>query len=149
MDLCDSLRPGLSYKFFLSYMASLPPHSKTKATIAEDKDLALERLSALSEEELRRIYESRKPSVTNTSAEDEKKRSISAEGFSLDAELLAQVNDNLTLLRKTVIALVDSKARMDFEPTPRPQTMFEKLLEERLEQFEEEEKRSIERELGF
>ena len=68
-------------------MASLPPHSKTKATIAEDKDLALERLSALSQDELRRIYESRKPSVTNTSAEDEKKRSISAEGFSLDAEL--------------------------------------------------------------
>lgn len=149
MDLCDSLRPGLSYKFFLSYMASLPPHSKTKAAIASDKDLALERLDALSEDELRYIYESRKPSVIHASAEAEKDQVISAEGFSLDSELLAQVNDNLTLLRKTVVALVDSKATMDFKPTPRPQPMFEKLLDKRLEQFEEEEKRSIERELGF
>nr|DAQ73198.1 MAG TPA: protein of unknown function (DUF5361) [Caudoviricetes sp.] len=149
MDLCDSLRPGLSYKFFLSYMASLPPHSKTKAAIANDKDLALERLEALSEIELRQIYESRKPSVTNISTDIEESQNISAEGFSLDSELLAQVNDNLTLLRKTLIGLVDSKASMDFKPTPRPKPMFEKLLDKRLEQFEEEEKRSIERELGF
>lgn len=97
----------------------------------------------LSEEEIARIYESRK---NPGSAQG----SITLRGYSLEIEKLNQILDSLNLLRVTIRSALGSKnAGSEFKPAERPKTALEKKIDALVEAYEKKDQASTMAEFGF
>lgn len=96
-----------------------------------------------SEEEIARIYESRR---NPGSAQG----SITLRGYSLEIEKLNQILDSLNLLRVTIRSALGSKnASSEFKPAERPKTALEKKIDALVDTYEKKDQATTMAEFGF
>lgn len=134
VDVISYFTRELPWLQFWSYFSQLPEGSKTKAIIAMDEELAEAQASRLTEEEIRKMSDSRM----------EKSPPPPIEGYNRQMELLSMVVDEVKLLRMSM-----SSEKKPFVPAPRPVTALQSKVEKRIKDFELQEGHRLLGEFGF
>lgn len=99
------------------------------------------RIAELSDEEVRKIVDSR------DSGEDP---TLTYEDYSLEVAKLNQIIDTLNKLCMVVKSIAGAKGKdLEWKPTPRPQSAYERMLEEKIYEFERQENMDLMRDIGF
>ena len=143
VDLGSFFYVGFNPKIFWAFYHGLPPSSKTKAAISQNKELAKYKADQLTEAEIAEISNSRANPGVN-------KDNLTPEGHGYLEELVMQVIDSVDLLRHTVTTALSKKGSVSkFERKPRPTTAYQLEVDKRVIEYERREMDELESELGF
>lgn len=127
---------------FWIFFYDLPEGSRTKTEIAMNPEIAAERASALSEEDIAEISRSR--------SREGSRPEITPRGYDITVEKLNQLLDSLMVLQLTVRQIGGGKVSDgDFKPAQRPRSAYDKAVDERVRQYEKAYQEQAMADFGF
>lgn len=144
IDVVEFFMGERSWQQFYVFFEHLPSWSKTKSKIASDPELAKAQLSQIPKESIQKIVDER-------AEKKEKKPEIPLEGYDLKVEKLSQIIDKIEVLTFIVKYMLSSKGPQGDQPKilGRPETAFEKALEDEIWKHEKSDADELKKALGF
>lgn len=126
---------------FWEFFNRLSDGGFTKSAIANDPEVAEQRLQAITEDDLRQISDMRAKGG---------EENVPLTGYTLTIEKMNQLIDAVNLNTWTIRGMFANKKGQDkFKPATRPKTIFEKKLDKLVYEYEEREQKATMAEFGF
>lgn len=138
IDVHDYATGDRGWVEFYAYLWELGPHTKFRSAVSRDPEVAAAQVESLTDDQVREAL--------GEDRDEDEEPDLTPEGHTIEVEKLNQIIDKISIL---TLSMSMSKQKQKFHPAPRPKTEVTRLLEERMEHIDAQDRNEFSKELGF